>query len=223
MPLIRQHLLPPELELWLMYLTGIFWILTYVMLIYKGFKDKRCGMPFAALCGNVTWEFIYFFVFPHAAPANYIIALWLALDLIILFQFIRYSRDDLPKLLSDRFFLPTIVISLLIAFSLHYLIALEFSNLDGGYSAYGLNFMMSLLFVGMLLRRDDLRGQSMSIAVFKLIGTVCASIVSFSFYPDSLLLLFLYFVTFFYDMLYVMMLHKRIKTDITIRKRNWNE
>lgn len=206
----RQHLLPPELELWFMYMTGIFWILTYVMLIYKGYKDKRCGMPFAALCGNVTWEYIYSFVFPHASPANYIIYLWLALDIMILIQFILYSRDDLPKPLSHRFFLPTIVLSMLIAFSLHYFIALEFTNLDGGYSAYGLNFMMSLLFVGMLLRRDDLRGQSMSIAVFKLIGTVCASIVSYSLYPASSLLTFLYLVTFIYDVMYVIMLRNRI-------------
>ena len=98
-----------------------------------------------------------------------------------------------------------------IAFSLHYLIAIEFHSLDGGYSAYGLNFMMSVLFIGMLLRRNDLRGQSMYTAVFKLLGTLAASILSYSYFPYSLLLTFLYVVTFLYDVLYVMMLNNRLK------------
>ncbi len=213
MGLTRQHLLPPELELLFTFMVGVFWILTYVMIIYRGFIDKRCGMPFAALCGNVTWEYIYSILFPHAPPANYIIYLWLGLDIIILYQFILYSRDDLPKPLADQWFLPTIVSAFLIAFSLHYFIAIEFANRDGGYSAYGLNLLMSILFVFMLLRRDDLRGQSMYIAVFKLIGTIFASIVSYSFYPNSSLLTFLYVATFFFDILYVIMLQQRIKRE----------
>lgn len=211
MALTRQHLLPPEMELWLALMAGVFWVLTYVIIILKGYKDKRCGMPFAALCGNVTWEYIYTFIFPHPPPASYIIFLWLVLDVVILFQFILYSRDDLPKPLSGRFFFSTLVTALFIAFTLHYFIALEFSNFDGGYSAYGLNLMMSLLFVAMLLRRNDLRGQSMYIAVFKLIGTVFASILSYSFYPSSVLLMYLYIVTFFFDVLYLVMLRNRMK------------
>jgi len=95
--MVKQHILPPEIELVLMYATGIFWILTYLVLIYKGFKDKRCGMPFIALCGNITWELLYSFLLPYPTPENIIIRLWLFLDLMILFQFILYSRNDLPK------------------------------------------------------------------------------------------------------------------------------
>jgi hypothetical protein len=51
---------------------GIFWILTYVFIISKGFKDKTFGMPLIALCANISWEFIFSFVFPYGPPQSYI-------------------------------------------------------------------------------------------------------------------------------------------------------
>lgn len=86
-----------------------------------------------------------------------------------------------------------------------FLVTLEFH--DGGtYSAFGQNLMMSVLFICMLFRRRSLRGQSLSIALCKCIGTACASL-AFYFYSapwqHSVLLPFLYVATFFYDVLYV--------------------
>ncbi|RXT15410.1 hypothetical protein [Ammoniphilus sp. CFH 90114] len=195
---------------------GGLWILTYLLLIYRGFRDRKCGMPFAALCGNITWEYIFSFIFPVPGPGIYIIYIWFLLDIIILIQFLLYSRDDLPKPLSHQLFLPTLVVSLATAFSLHYFIALEFSNFTGVYSAYGLNLMMSILFVHLRLSRNHLLGQSMTIAICKLAGTVFASLVSYALYPTSVLLLLLYILVFFFDLLYVILLHAK-KKDLDSR------
>lgn len=209
--MVRQHVFPNEIELVLQLIMGSCWIITYLILIDRGFKDKSCGMPFAALCGNITWEFIYSFIFPSSNWQIYINYFWFGLDLIILYQFIKFSRQDLPSPLSGKFFIPTLIISLFTAFSLHYTFALEFSNLDGAYSAFGSNMMMSMLFVLMLLRRNHLKGQSIYIAIFKWIGTISACFLSFSLYPTSILLWFLYLSTFFFDTLYVYMLYDRSK------------
>ena len=45
--------------------SGIFWTLTYVPIIWRGFLDQTYGMPLAALCANLSWEFIFSFVHPH--------------------------------------------------------------------------------------------------------------------------------------------------------------
>jgi len=41
-------------------------------MIRRGFKDKTFGMPFAALCANISWEAIFAFVTPHSSPQIYI-------------------------------------------------------------------------------------------------------------------------------------------------------
>jgi hypothetical protein len=61
---------------------GIFWILTYVFIISKGFKDKTYGMLLIALCANISWEFIFSFIFPHMPPQLFINYLWFGLDII---------------------------------------------------------------------------------------------------------------------------------------------
>jgi hypothetical protein len=41
--------------------SGTFWALAYVLIIRRGFLDETYGMPFVALCANVSWEFIFSF------------------------------------------------------------------------------------------------------------------------------------------------------------------
>ena len=36
-------------------LSGIAWTITYVALVYRGFKDRTYGMPLAALALNISW------------------------------------------------------------------------------------------------------------------------------------------------------------------------
>ena len=73
---------------------GIFWILAYVCIISKGFKDKTYGMPLIALCANISWEFIYSFVLPSSPPQLFINYLWFGLDCVIVFQFFNTTETN---------------------------------------------------------------------------------------------------------------------------------
>ena len=42
--------------------SGIFWTIVYIDIIYRGFKDKACGMPLMVLGLNWSWEFIFAFM-----------------------------------------------------------------------------------------------------------------------------------------------------------------
>ncbi|TXK81440.1 hypothetical protein [Paenibacillus sp. N3.4] len=202
-----EHLFSKQVEQLLQFGVAFFWTITYIIIIYKGFRDRTCGMPIAALCANITWEFLFSFVMPFHPLQQIISIVWFLLDCLILFQFLYYSKNLYPK-----WRMQTIVFSLLIiALLLHYGMAIEFDDPQGKYSAFGINLMMSILFIKMVIELD-LYGQSKYIAYAKMIGTVCASLYCYSLYPHSLLLNMMYILTFILDVIYVtLVVNKSIK------------
>lgn len=184
--------------------SGVFWTAAYVLIIRLGFRDKTYGMPIAALCANISWEFIFSFLYPHAPPQNSISVIWFAFDLVIVFQTLRFGKFEFAV---PALFYPAFVLALLVSFGAVLAITFEFNDWDGKYAAFGQNLMMSILFVAMLLKRANVRGQSIYIALFKMIGTLLPSILFYLRYPDSPLLNFLYLSIFVFDLIYMALLH----------------
>ena len=185
--------------------SGVLWTLAYLLIIRRGFLDRTYGMPLVALCANLSWEFIYSFVYPHDLPQRAVNVVWLSFDLVILIQLLLYGpREfaDLPR----RLFYAAFALALATAFGAVLAVTLEFDDFDGAYSAFGQNLMMSILFLTMLYSRGSLRGQSVSIAALKMCGTALASFAFFFFNPDydsSILLPFLYAAILIFDGAYV--------------------
>ncbi|MGG4142244.1 hypothetical protein ABEW34_03850 [Paenibacillus algorifonticola] len=183
---------------------AFFWTITYLLIIYLGFKDRTCGMPLAALCANLTWELLFGFLMPFNPLQQIITIVWFALDIIILMQFLYYTRKDYS---TKK--MAVIVGSLLAtAFLLHYGVSVEFHDPEGKYTAFGINLMMSILFIQMLFQKD-LLGQSRFIAWAKMLGTLCASVLSYKLFPDSLLLMFMYVLIFLFDVGYILLVQSR--------------
>ena len=200
--------------------SALFWILTYVFIIIKSKKDQFCGMPLPAICANITWEFLFTFVMPLNSLQQAVTLIWFLLDCVILFQYFIYSKKaDKATPLNTTY---QIVLSLLIMFLLlHYGSALEFQDEMGLYSAFAINLMMSVLFVNLIMTKG-LLGQSLAIAYFKMIGTLCASIICYAKYPQSILLNIFYVLIFVADAVYVVMitqksLHKSSSSDVSTK------
>lgn len=196
----------PELSWSLQIGSGVFWTLVYLLIIRLGFREKTYGMPIAALCANISWEFIFSFIYPHSPPQNYVNVIWFAFDLVIVFQTLRFGRDAFQP---EKLFYPAFVLGLLVSFGAIGAITYEFADWDGKYTAFGQNLMMSILFIAMLLKRQNLSGQSIYIALFKLLGTLLPSILFFLRFPNSVLLNFLYVSILIFDVIYLVMLHAR--------------
>jgi hypothetical protein len=185
--------------------SGVLWTLAYLLIIRRGFLDRTYGMPLVALCANLSWEFIYSFVYPHDLPQWAVNVVWLSFDLVILLQLLLYGpREfaDLPR----RLFYAAFALALATAFGAVLAVTLEFGDFDGAFSAFGQNLMMSILFVTMLYSRGSLRGQSVSIAALKMGGTALASFAFYFFNPNydgSILLPFLYAAILIFDGVYV--------------------
>jgi hypothetical protein len=191
--------------------SGLLWSLAYVLIIWRGFRDRTYGMPVAALCANLSWEFIFSFLYPHALPQSYVNRAWFVLDLIILAQICRYAPDEFKHMIPRRLFFPALALGIVLAFLLILFITHEFHDADGRYSAFGQNLMMSILFVAMLLRRQSLRGQSIYIAVSKLLGTLLPSVLVFLTYPESPLLNTLHVGILVFDVTYVVLVARALR------------
>ena len=184
---------------------GVFWTLTYLLIIRQGFRDETYGMPLAALCANLSWELVFSFVYPHDPLQRSVNVVWLLFDGVILSQVLRYGPREFPAL-PARLFYYLFALALVTGFGAVLTVTLEFDDFDAAYSAFGSNFMMSALFVAMLISRGSLRGQSVAIAVCKMLGTALASLAFFFFYEGyggSVLLPSLYVAIFVIDATYV--------------------
>jgi hypothetical protein len=193
-----------------MIIGGLFWSITYILIIRRGFKDKTYGMPLAALCANISWEGIFSFIYPHSPPQIYINYVWFLIDVIIVMQFIKYGRSEFPSL-SNKKFIAMLLFALATCFGLVFSITREFNDWQGAYAAFGQNLMMSVLFIVMLFNRNDLRGQSIFIALFKMLGTAISSLAFYLYQPisqGSFILPFLFISIFVYDMIYVILIYQ---------------
>src|SRR5437667_4052775 len=180
------------------------WITAYALIIRRGLLDLTYGMPIVAVCVNISWEFIFTFLIPHDPPQRYVNAGWFPLDLFILGQLLLFWRSDFPAL-EGRIYYPFVVVSLLASFGLIYTITFELADC-GAYSAFGQNYLMSVLFLFMLFHRNGLPGQSLYIALSKMAGTAFASLAGYLFVPlaqQSAVLQYLFLTILFFDLSYV--------------------
>ena len=203
-----------------MVIGGVFWSATYILIIVRGFKDKTFGMPFVALCANIAWEAVFSFVHPHSPPQLYVDYAWFFLDCVIVFQFFRFGPSELrlSKLRAYPMFAGVAVAAGLVI----YFASDALSDWHGAYVAFGQNLVMSVLFIGFIRGRKDLRGQSLPIALLKMTGTAIASGAFYLYQPIShqTIVLPVFFVSIFaFDLAYTILVYQKCRKEAIPRLR----
>lgn len=186
---------------------GLFWIITYILIIKQGLQDKRYGMPMVAICANISWEFIFSFMYPQNDLQRIITLLWFILDIFIMIQFLHYGHKEYKKIVPRKIFYSAFLITLVVSFFTILAVMYEFNDLEGKYAAFLQNLMMSGLFIALFLQRRNLSGQSMGIAVCKMIGTMFAA-VGFYMYFRTPLITLISLATLIYDWLYIVLIYR---------------
>lgn len=157
-----------------------FGILTYILIVRQGFKDKTFGMPIIMACANLSGDFICSFIYPPNPLEKYINMFWLLFDIIFVFQYLKYGQQEFPKKLSKRLFYPHFAFVLLFSYIITLCVIDTFFKGDysDAFKFIGLadNFIMSILFCSMFLTRTNLAGQSIYIASFKLLASICVAL-----------------------------------------------
>ncbi|NEM06205.1 hypothetical protein [Geodermatophilus normandii] len=168
-------------------LSGIAWTVVYVEAIRIGFAQRTYALPVAALALNMAWESIYSVWGLANEPGlqAWVNVVWALADLVIVATFVRYGRAEFPSWVTRTVFAWGTAGLFATAFVVQWALVAEFGFPQAArYSAFLQNLLMSGLFIAMFVARGGPRGQSMTIAVAKWIGTAAPTIV-FGVHEDS--------------------------------------
>ncbi|MGI6109807.1 MAG: hypothetical protein ACOYB8_08235 [Eubacteriaceae bacterium] len=212
------------MKLLLTAISGICWTLVYIDLIRRGFKDKTCGMPLFALGLNIAWEvlysidglFIHHAFIPAQSAAN---VAWAVCDCLILVTWFKFGKALLPEK-AQQYFVPYSILAIAscavmqLAFYIHF-----FDNVVAAsqYSAFAQNATMSILFLSMLFRRENTKGQSMLIAVGKCIGTLAPTILGGFVESINWFIICTGAVSFIFDVIYIVFFANAHKEEQGVR------
>jgi hypothetical protein len=159
----------------------LFWLITYGLIIRRAFKDKTYALPFIALAVNTAWDFFGAFVYPSPYIQVYFNVIYFVIDLVLLYQVLRYWRAVHPHLQAWQFY-GIVALVYGITFTVYSAAVADLNDQVGVRTAWVDTFIDAVLFVGMFLGRADLAGQSLYIALGKIIGTGSA-VIAVSFNP----------------------------------------
>jgi hypothetical protein len=203
---------------------SLLWVLAYILMALKGYKDQTYGLPLVAITLNFSWEFIYVFYYP---PDNHIVMLlriaWLVFDVFNVWLLFRFGKavQSVPEI-RQHFYsvvLFTFALAYLGEMALHHRLA----DSGGDASAYSINFIMSILFVFMYFNRRDLRGLSYGAAWAKMVGTGIMALATFLAFlrqgGTHYLLDYLFACIFLFDVIYVYLLHKAAARQVLTQRR----
>ncbi|UZD21404.1 hypothetical protein PBT90_17965 [Algoriphagus halophytocola] len=158
---------------------GLGWIIAYIEALRVGLRDQSYGIPFLTLALNFTWEIYYtyqgYLVFGYhvSTIANFF---WVLLDLGILYTYFKFGPTEVNY--SKKRFLAQGLAFLALCFLVQHLAFQWLGVVNGAlYVGYLINFLMSFLFVRMYFRRENLKGQSLLIAIPKCIGTFSTTLL----------------------------------------------
>jgi hypothetical protein len=166
--------------LFLTLLSGVAWTVVYIVSIRVGFTQKTYAIPLAALALNIAWESIYAVngLITDRSVQTYINLAWSLADVVIVYTFFRYGREELPRFVGRWMFISWGVAVIVAAYAVQWLFIMEFGwTAAARYTAFLQNVLMSGLFIAMFVARRGDRGQSIVIGCAKWIGTLAPTIV----------------------------------------------
>lgn len=171
-------------------LSGVFWTITYFIMVFRGFKDKSYGMPLVALALNFTWEVTFSMIYPPANSGTVLTIIntvWMLCDIGIVTTYFVYGYKYLKKQygITKTVFYISSILAFVLAFLLMYTGGPFFGNFgqyfkgdifEGAqFIALIQNAIMSISFVSFFYSRKNsgapIEGQSFYAAITKMLGT----------------------------------------------------
>jgi hypothetical protein len=194
---------------------GIFWSVAYVLIIRRAYADKAYGMPLAALCANLSWEFISAFTEPPPGFLKPISFIWLSIDIIIALQVLKYGPAHFQRLPTAVFygmFMLTLTAASAGMWLLNKLFMSYYDDHWGLYAGFVGAMMMAALFIFMLYSRGSAAGQSITIAACMLAGNSFPALGWLTYPPPGLrgsaIQLYLICGTLILDIVYIAALYR---------------
>jgi hypothetical protein len=172
------------------YLGGfLLWGVAYGLLVVRIPRTRFVEIPALAVCGNVTWEFLWGFVWKvemMGETLQWFYRLGCVLDLGILYFVFRYGAEQVSLPVARRLFRPAIVAALAGWIAFYWTFRQQGYDLPlGSNSAYAINVVMSVLYISLALRVRDPVVFSTDIGWLKGLGTGMVTVFVFLAYPEN--------------------------------------
>ena len=133
---------------------------------------------------------------------------WVLLDVVILITYFKFGRKEWNKNIDSKYFAPWSILGLICCYVLQIVFIVEFGFVMASqYSAFLQNLLMSILFISMFVKRGNMEGQSLLLAVAKWIGTLAPTILMGAITYNPLVLVTGILCSVF-DIIYIVMLVK---------------
>ena len=84
--------------------SGVLWSISYILMARRGFQDQSYSMPIYCLCLNITWEFVYGFIYGPGRVNQIVFAQFMIVDLILFYAIARsgkYQWKDSPLIAKN--------------------------------------------------------------------------------------------------------------------------
>lgn len=184
------------------------WTIVYLFAIRRGFVDKTFTVPIVGLTANFMWEIIFAFLYPPSPPINWVMMSWVVLDCILVYQFLKFGADDFLPNVSPQWRFPVFGATAVVSFALIISMARQLRD-SGWHAAFALNLVESLLWITMILRRNDVRGQSLYIAVLKGAGSAMVNACFFALFGFYAAAAVLCITTAVADVIYIALVYRK--------------
>ncbi|MDG4810784.1 hypothetical protein O7634_28850 [Micromonospora sp. WMMD1120] len=191
---------------------GVCTFAVYIMMLRRQLIEKVPAIPVLALCANISWEITYAFIYPIYPQMRVTLYFWIPLNLVILFLAVRYGRRDFPSL-SRRAYGWLIAGWALFALTFMPLATREFDDRLGVYTTVFVVVFMDAAFVVMLWNRRSTIGQTMYIAILKMVVDVSGAVGLIVWFPDRWLLHQMIAAEVVLDALYIVLLYQRFRAE----------
>lgn len=192
-------------------LSGLFWTTAWVLCAQRAHREKLVAAPWLSASTNITWNFVYAFIFHIQAVQDVVTLIYFLIEVILVIQVFRYGHKDMSTL-SRTGFTYMIVALLVFGLAFHTAAGWDFAD-EGGYTGFATTALTSVAFLMMLLQRRSTAGQSMYIAISKMLGTLCVSAGFASLYPGRMLMWVFYITMVIIDSVYVVRLYQQFRKE----------
>lgn len=214
-----------EAELIAVSASGLAWSITYLALIYRGFKDKTYGMPLIPLALNFAWEFVFSIIYPpenSGISGTIVNAIWMLCDIGIIFTYFTYAYKYFKAYygISKTQWLLFSIFAFVVSFGIMLVGGPFFGQFESYFMgdtfqgaifiAYVQNLIMSICFILMLWQRKSSEGQSLTIGITKCIGTGLTVGIYYLFFlhhGEAKLMNIIVGATFLLDLFYIKSLY----------------
>jgi hypothetical protein len=198
----------------------LMWGVAFLLLIRRGFVDKISPYPAVALLCAFPWNIYYAIHYESALDRlDWLGWMWFCIgDSFMLYFLLRYSRDEYTSI-PRQWFIPGFSVVFLANLGLQHVFLRDLRRFIGASDAsYLVPLLFSMLlyyyiyalsFIFMLWRRNSVRGQSLYIALTKMLGTSFGMIYAHIHYLQSTLLLYLGGVFFAVELTYALLVYRQ--------------